>query len=89
MALILDLDASMSGICWQYDGAFDTSMMGELAFFLGLQIKQTPDQIFLNQEKYTKELFKKFEINGAKPIATSMSTTKLDKDEKGKDRPKL
>ena len=60
------------------------SLMGELKFFLGLQIKQTKDGIFLNQEKYTKELLKKFGMEGCKSSKTPMSTsTKLDKDESG------
>ena len=39
---------------------FEMSMMGELNYFLGLQIKQKSDEIFVNQAKYTKELIKKF-----------------------------
>ena len=41
-------------------GEFEMSMMGELTFFLGLQIKQMNEGIFINQAKYTKELLKKF-----------------------------
>ena len=37
---------------------FEMSMMEELSFFLGLQIKQLKDGIFLNREKYTKDLLK-------------------------------
>ncbi|GKD82711.1 retrovirus-related pol polyprotein from transposon TNT 1-94 [Tanacetum coccineum] len=39
---------------------FEMSMMGELNFFLGLQIKQLEDGIFFNQSKYIKEILKKF-----------------------------
>ncbi|GJW06894.1 retrovirus-related pol polyprotein from transposon TNT 1-94 [Tanacetum coccineum] len=39
---------------------FEMSMMGELNFFLGLQIKQMEDGIFFNQSKYIKEMLKKF-----------------------------
>ena len=39
---------------------FEMSMMGELNFFLELQIKQTNDDIFFNQSKYIKELLKRF-----------------------------
>jgi len=61
------------------------SMMGKLNFFLGLQIKQTKEGIFINQEKYAKALVKKFKLQDVKTIETPMSTsTKLDKDEKGK-----
>ena len=65
---------------------FEMSLMGELTFFLGLQIKQTSKGIFVNQSKYTKDLLKRFNMEDAKPFGTPMSTsTKLDKDEKGKD----
>jgi transposase InsO family protein len=64
---------------------FEMSMMGELNYFLGLQIKQTSEGIFINQAKYTKELLKRFGMDGAKESKTPMSATiKLDKDEKGK-----
>ena len=61
------------------------SMMGEQNYFLGLQIKQKEDEIFLNQAKYTKELIKKFGLENAKPCKTPMATTiKLDKDDQCK-----
>ena len=64
---------------------FEMSTMGELSFFLGLQIKQLKGGIFLNQEKYIKDLLKRFKFNEGKIAKTPMSTsTKLDKDEKGK-----
>ncbi|GKE28860.1 retrovirus-related pol polyprotein from transposon TNT 1-94 [Tanacetum coccineum] len=63
---------------------FEMSMMGELNFFLGLQIKQLEDGIFFNQTKYIKEVLKKFGLEDAKPIKTHMSSeTKLTKDEDG------
>ncbi|KAL4366735.1 hypothetical protein GQ457_05G021070 [Hibiscus cannabinus] len=66
-------------------GEFEMSMMGELSFFLGLQIKQRNDGIFINQAKYIKEKLKKFGFENVKPQATPMSSSiKLDKDEKGK-----
>ena len=64
---------------------FEMSLMGELNYFFGLQIKQKSDMIFISQVKYTKELIKKFGVEDSKtcntPIAT---TTKLDKDNQGK-----
>ena len=64
---------------------FEMSMMGELTFFLGLQIKQAKSGTFINQSKYIKELLKKFGMENAKEIGTPMSpSTKLDKDESGK-----
>ncbi|GJW89283.1 retrovirus-related pol polyprotein from transposon TNT 1-94 [Tanacetum coccineum] len=63
---------------------FEMSMMGELNFFLGLQIKQLEDGIFFNQSKNIKEMLKKFGLEDSKPMKTPMSTeTKLTKDEEG------
>ncbi|GJS01332.1 retrovirus-related pol polyprotein from transposon TNT 1-94 [Tanacetum coccineum] len=61
---------------------FEMSMMGELNFFLGLQIKQMEDGIFFNQFKFIKEMLKKFGLENSKPMKTPMSSdTKLTKDE--------
>ena len=61
------------------------SMMGELTFFLGLQVKQSKDGIFINQAKYIKDMLKKFGFEDVREIGTPMSPiTKLDKDEKEK-----
>jgi hypothetical protein len=63
---------------------FEMSMMGELTFFLGLQIKQTREGTFVHQGKYTKDLLRKFNMGEAKPLLTPMSiTTALDEDKKG------
>ncbi|GKC35898.1 retrovirus-related pol polyprotein from transposon TNT 1-94 [Tanacetum coccineum] len=61
---------------------FEMSMMGELNFFLGLQIKQMEDGIFFNQSKYIKEMLKKFGLEDSKRTKTPMSTKiKLTKDD--------
>ena len=52
---------------------FETSMMGELNFFLGLQIKQTSNGTMIHQQKYIKELLKRFGMESAKPIDTPIS----------------
>ncbi|KAK8978841.1 hypothetical protein V6N11_034749 [Hibiscus sabdariffa] len=66
-------------------GEFEMSMMGELSFFLGLQIKQRKDETFINQAKYIKENLKKLVLENVKPQATPMSSSnELDKDEGGK-----
>nr|XP_016461275.1 PREDICTED: uncharacterized mitochondrial protein AtMg00810-like [Nicotiana tabacum] len=63
---------------------FEMSMMGELIFFLGPQIHQSEDGIFICHTKYTKELIQKFGMSNAKAIGTHMSPSiSLDKDEKG------
>ncbi|KAL6319674.1 hypothetical protein AAG906_026733 [Vitis piasezkii] len=64
---------------------FEMSMMGELNFFLGLQIKQLKEGTFINQAKYIKDLLKRFNMEEAKVMKTPMSSSiKLDMDEKGK-----
>jgi hypothetical protein len=58
--------------------------MGELTFFLGIQVKQTKQGTFVHQAKYTKDLMKKFNMAELKPMSTLMSTTTvLDLDENG------
>jgi hypothetical protein len=58
------------------------SMMGELQFFLGLQIKQAKEGTFVHQAKYTKDILKKFKMDNSKPQLPLMSTTTtLDADE--------
>jgi hypothetical protein len=54
---------------------FEMSMMGEVNFFLGLQIKQTQDGTFVHQEKYIKDVLKKFDMGEAKPLSMMMFTT--------------
>nr|AAP12940.1 transposon protein, putative, CACTA, En/Spm sub-class [Oryza sativa Japonica Group]ABF96438.1 transposon protein, putative, CACTA, En/Spm sub-class [Oryza sativa Japonica Group] len=64
---------------------FEMSMVGELSFFLGLQIKQLKDGTFVSQTKYIKDLLKRFGLEDAKPIKTPMATNgHLDLDEGGK-----
>jgi hypothetical protein len=62
----------------------EMSMMDELQYFLGLQIKQVKDGTFVHQTKYTKDLLRKFQMQDVKPMSTPMgSTTTLDADEDG------
>ena len=64
---------------------FEMSMMGELNFFLGLQIKQLKEETFINQAKYIRYLLKKFNLEEVKAKNTPMgSSIKLDMDKKGK-----
>jgi hypothetical protein len=63
---------------------FEMSMMGELKFFLGLQIKQSQEGIFMHQAKNTKDIVMKFKMEDSKAMATPMSmTTTLDAEEEG------
>jgi hypothetical protein len=54
---------------------FQMSMMGELTFFLCIQVMQTKQGTFVHQAKYTKNLMKKFNMTELKPVSTPMSTT--------------
>ncbi|KAI9153621.1 hypothetical protein LWI28_014090 [Acer negundo] len=63
----------------------EMSMVGELNYFLGMQVKQTSMGIMLSQSKYAINLVKRFGLESGKEFETPMSTNlKLDKDEKGK-----
>ena len=53
---------------------FEMSMIGELTFFLGFQVKQLKEGTFIHQEKYTKDILKKFKMDECKPIKTPMAT---------------
>jgi hypothetical protein len=66
------------------ENEFQMSMMGELTFFLGIQVKQTNEGIFIHQSKYMKDLMKKFNMAKLKPVSTPMSmAVALDPDENG------
>ncbi|GJW91303.1 putative ribonuclease H-like domain-containing protein [Tanacetum coccineum] len=65
---------------------FKMSSMGELTFFLGLQVKQTSTGIFLSQDKYVKDILNKFDFRTIKPASTPIEAHKsLGKDEEGED----
>jgi isopentenyldiphosphate isomerase len=67
------------------ENEFQMSMMRELTFFLGIQVKQTKQDNFVHQAKYMKDMMKKFNMTELKPVSTPMSTrTTLDPDENGK-----
>ena len=64
---------------------FEMSMMGELKFFLGFQIKQLKEGTFLCQTKYISDMLNKFDMEGAKPIKTPIATNRhLDLNQEGK-----
>ena len=64
---------------------FEMSLMGELTFFLGLQIKQTSDGIFINQEKYVRDILRKFDMNSSPSKSTPISAPlTIDSDPDGK-----
>jgi hypothetical protein len=53
---------------------FEKSVMGELKYFLGFQIKQLQEGTFICQTKYIQDILKKFGMKNAKPIKTPMGT---------------
>ncbi|KAJ9545267.1 hypothetical protein OSB04_024974 [Centaurea solstitialis] len=64
---------------------FKMSMMGEINFFLGLQVRQFSDGIFINQSKYIFDLLKEYEMSGCNSIGTPMATgNSLGPDHEGK-----
>jgi hypothetical protein len=64
---------------------FEMSMMGELKYFLGFQVKQLHEGTFISQTKYIQNILNKFGMKDAKPIKTPMGTNgHLDLDTGGK-----
>ncbi|GJS94908.1 retrovirus-related pol polyprotein from transposon TNT 1-94 [Tanacetum coccineum] len=64
---------------------FNMSMMGQMSFFLGLQISQSPRGIFLNQSKYASEIIKKYGLLTSKSVDKPMvEKSNLDEDLQGK-----
>nr|GFB79026.1 putative ribonuclease H-like domain-containing protein [Tanacetum cinerariifolium] len=65
---------------------FQMSSMGKLSFFLGLQVKQKDDGIFITQDKYVAEILRKFGLTDGKSASTPIDTEKpLLKDPDGED----
>ncbi|GJZ30795.1 retrovirus-related pol polyprotein from transposon TNT 1-94 [Tanacetum coccineum] len=62
---------------------FEMSMMGELKFFLGIQIHQSPHGIFINQAKYAQKILKKHGMTSCDSIGTPIATKNLDADLSG------
>jgi hypothetical protein len=63
---------------------FEMSLVGELTYFLGLQVKQIEDTIFISQSKYVNNIVKKFGIdNGGHKRSPAATHLKLTKDESG------
>jgi hypothetical protein len=72
----------MSSFQEMMENEFHMYMMGELTFFLGIQVKQMKQSTFIHQVKYTKDLMKKFNMDKLKLMSTPMSmVASLDLDE--------
>ncbi|GKD71164.1 putative ribonuclease H-like domain-containing protein [Tanacetum coccineum] len=82
--------STKKSLCTEFESLmhkrFQMSSIGELTFFLGLQVKQKDDGIFISQDKYVADILKKFDFSLIKIASTLMETNKaLIKDEKAKD----
>ena len=68
----------------EMNAMFEMSMVGELTYFLGLQVKQTNSGIYINQAKYARNLVKRFGLDNAAHAKTPMAAnTKLTNDPSG------
>ncbi|CAL1407137.1 unnamed protein product [Linum trigynum] len=52
---------------------FEMTDLGLMKYFLGIQVKQSPGEIFISQEKYTEDMLKRFHMATCKPISTPMA----------------
>ncbi|GJY31678.1 putative ribonuclease H-like domain-containing protein [Tanacetum coccineum] len=82
--------STKKSLCTEFEDCmhkrFQMSSMGELTFFLGLQVKQQPDGIFISQDKYVADILKKFDFWSIRTASTPIESNKpLIKDEDGED----
>ncbi|GKB48999.1 retrovirus-related pol polyprotein from transposon TNT 1-94 [Tanacetum coccineum] len=69
----------------EMSSTFKMSMMGQMSFFLGLQVSQNPKGILINQSKYAHEILKKYGLDSSASVDTPMvEKMKLDEDRQGK-----
>jgi hypothetical protein len=66
-------DMLVSSFQEMMENKFQMSMMGELTFFIGIQVKQMKHGTFVHQIKYMNDLMKKFNMTKLKPVSTPMS----------------
>ncbi|KAI3732673.1 hypothetical protein L1987_63880 [Smallanthus sonchifolius] len=65
---------------------FEMSNMGELSFFLGLQVSQREDSIYLHQTKYVQDILSKYKMNNSSTYGTPIPVNhSLHPDKDGKD----
>ncbi|GJX18076.1 putative ribonuclease H-like domain-containing protein [Tanacetum coccineum] len=82
--------STKNSLCTEFESLmhkkFQISSLGELTFFLGLQVMQRDDGIFISQDKYVADILKKFDFSLVKTASTPIETNKaLLKDEEGED----
>ncbi|WVZ70161.1 LOW QUALITY PROTEIN: hypothetical protein U9M48_018849 [Paspalum notatum var. saurae] len=86
MLMISSFGSTNKELCKEFGNMmakeFEKSMTSKLTFFLGFQIKQLKERTFIYQEKYKRDLLKRFKMDDCKPIETLMATNaKLEADE--------
>nr|GEX76222.1 hypothetical protein [Tanacetum cinerariifolium] len=86
----LELELMLLDLCKSFEklmkDKFQMSLIGELTFFLGLQVKQKKDEIFISQDKYVAKILRKFGLTDRKSVSTPIDTEKpLLKDPGGED----
>ncbi|TYJ97307.1 Retrovirus-related Pol polyprotein from transposon TNT 1-94 [Cucumis melo var. makuwa] len=65
---------------------FEMTDIGLMSYYLGIEVKQSEEGIFISQERYTRDILEKFNMMNSKPVATPIETgTKLSKHEEGDD----
>nr|GFB93637.1 putative ribonuclease H-like domain-containing protein [Tanacetum cinerariifolium] len=82
--------ATNKGLCQSFEklmkDKFQMSSIGELTFFLGLQVKQKKVRIFISQDKYVAKILRKFGLSEGKSASTPINEEKpLLKDSDGED----
>ncbi|GJX58951.1 putative ribonuclease H-like domain-containing protein [Tanacetum coccineum] len=82
--------STKKSLCTEFESLmhkkFQISSLGELTFFLGLQVRQRDDVIFISQDKYVADILKKFDFSSVKTASTPIETNKaLLKDEESED----
>ncbi|GJZ68588.1 putative ribonuclease H-like domain-containing protein [Tanacetum coccineum] len=72
--------STKKSLCDEFEGLmhkrFQMSSLGELTFYLGLQVQQKKDEIFISQDKYVAEVLKKFDFATVKTTSTPMEPNK-------------
>ncbi|KAK1683679.1 hypothetical protein QYE76_044527 [Lolium multiflorum] len=71
---VYKLDKALYGLKQAPRAWFEMSMMGEMKFFLGFEIKQLREGTFINQAKYLQDMLKRFKMTEMKGVATPMVT---------------
>ena len=69
-----NLKALSVNFAFEMKKEFEMSILGELTFFLGLQVYESDKRIFISQTKYIKDMLKNFEMEDSKHVRTPMTT---------------